>query len=131
GSLKPLRSAGGDAGLTRSYCRRTFDWDAGAATGPHRSISAASGGRRVQIRLPPHHPIAPSSVMAGTAPGCHPSGYHHGTFPVGAGAACAGPPSKGTGSPAALIVIPFSPSRSRNLSSLLLTAAAASARTRA
>src|SRR5436190_1792629 len=71
----------------------------------------------------------PSSGLrkAGTAPG-----HHHGVFPVVAGAAfSAGALADGTGSPAALIVIPLSASRSRSLSSLLLTAVAASARTSA
>src|SRR5437763_16226685 len=70
-------------------------------------------------------PPPPRRRGAGTAP--H---YHHGVFPVVAGAVLsAGPLAEGTGSPTALIVIPFSASRSRSLSSLLLTAVAASART--
>src|SRR5260370_22373449 len=56
-------------------------------------------------------------------------GHHHGVFPAAAGAVfSAGPLVEGTGSPDALIVIPLSASRSRSLSSLLLTAVAASAR---
>src|ERR1700746_2042195 len=55
---------------------------------------------------------------AGTAPG-----HHHCDFPVAAGAVLsAGPLAEGIGPPAALIVIPLSASKSRSLSSLLLTA---------
>src|SRR5438132_8813745 len=69
-------------------------------------------------------PPASQRRIAGAAPG-----HHHGAFPGAAGPVfSAGPLVEGTGSPAALIVIPLSASRSRSLSSLLLTAAAASAR---